>query len=664
MSESSASGAKEPHKPVTIHRQLLIAVIGVNMLVMLLTSVVLYVEQKRSLLSGIDAKLTAVATYAREILPPDYHDRLTGADSVSESDYRRIVERNDRLCSELGLKYIWSLMNVDGKLVFTTTTSPDKTIRNGQPAKFFEPHSNPELYADAFATMKPTYKSNHDKWGDVRVTLLPFLDGHGRKCVFGACVQLTEVDWQLRNIVWKSLAVGLAVFIFSMIVGFMVAQLVITPLHRLTETILAIASGDSGLKADEHGTYEQVTLAHTINNLNRILQEKITELETSKARLIDQRNAERKQAQEDMMLSEQRYHALLNFAVDGILIGTNDGVITDANEYICALFGLRPEEVIGKHLREMPFEPESVSTQPFRFDLVHKGEIVVRERTILRRDGSRVTVELRTKMMSDGTLQSIYRDVTERKKAQEVLVSWNAELERRVVERTEEVGKYARQLQALTGRLIRAEDDECQRISNVLHEDLQQVLVAARMTLVSVSESVQNVSSKAMIDHVGDMLTQALQLTRSLVQEIAVPAVHEGDLRYVVNCIAQRMQEKFGLQVTLTGDETGLESVGQSVYICLYRVIQELLFNVVKHAGVKQAGIEIRRLGDHSIKIEISDKGCGFSADGLAESIRKGKCFGLLSIRERIEGLGGQLNVISAVGQGTTVILTLPPEGV
>jgi signal transduction histidine kinase len=243
-------------------------------------------------------------------------------------------------------------------------------------------------------------------------------------------------------------------------------------------------------------------------------------------------------------------------------------------------------------------------------------------------------------------------------------VSWNAELERRVVERTEEVGKYARQLQALTGRLIRAEDDECQRISNVLHEDLQQVLVAARMTLVSVSESVQNVSSKAMIDHVGDMLTQALQLTRSLVQEIAVPAVHEGDLRYVVTCIAQRMREKFGLQVMLTGDEKGVESVGQSVYICLYRVIQELLFNVVKHAGVKQAGIEIRRLGDNSIKIEISDKGCGFSADGLAESIRKGKCFGLLSIRERIEGLGGQLKVVSAVGQGTTVVLTLPTEGV
>ena len=81
-----------PPKPATIHQQLLFALIGVNILVMLVISVAFYARQKQSLLSGIDAKLTAVATMARETLPPGYHDRITGPDSVSDAEFHRIVD--------------------------------------------------------------------------------------------------------------------------------------------------------------------------------------------------------------------------------------------------------------------------------------------------------------------------------------------------------------------------------------------------------------------------------------------------------------------------------------------------------------------------------------------------------------------------------------------
>jgi len=211
-------------KPVTIHRQFLFALIGVNMLVMLVTSAVFYAEQKQSLLSGIDEKLTSVAMMARETLPPDYHDRITGQESVSDAEFHRIVDRNNRLCVELGLEYIWSLMAVDGRIVFTTSTSPDKVADNRKHAKFFEPHSNPELYTNTFATMQATYKSSHDKWGDNRVALILSIDSHGHKFLFGASVRLTEVDRQLRGLVWQSVIVGLAVFAFSMVVGVWAAE--------------------------------------------------------------------------------------------------------------------------------------------------------------------------------------------------------------------------------------------------------------------------------------------------------------------------------------------------------------------------------------------------------------------------------------------------------
>ena len=902
-------------RPLTIHQQLLFALIGVNMLVMLATSVAVYSKEKKALLSGIDTKLKTVATMARDTLPTDYHDRITGRESVSEAEYHTIVERNNRLCVELGLEYIWSLMVVDGRIVFTTSTSPDKVTDHHKHAEFFEPHSNPELYTNTFATMKATYKSSHDKWGAIRAALIPMTDSQGRKYLFGASVRLTEVNRRLRNLVWQSVAVGLAVFAFSMVVGLWVARTVTEPVHRLTETIREIAAGKGGVEADEHGTYEQITLARHFNQLNHALQEKISELVASQEHLVGQRDTERRLAVESLVTSERRYRGLLNFAVDGILVGSHKGFIIEANEYICTLFGMSREVLIGKHIGEVPFTKESVSKSPFQFEQLQKGETVVSERTILRPDASEVVVEMRTKMMFDGTYQSIYRDITERKrtedslsetrrmleeaqhmaklgawkydvikgehvwseevyrihgvghefdladldahirfftpecqpiiaraftravelgepydvelefiradgqrlwtrasarpvvengkvirvdgnfmditerkrveralkeseeryrqlfemesdaillienetgqildanlaaqslfgysrnellsknnaelsaepsltrqfrlngmksespilkiplrwhrkkdgtvfpveitgrffeingqsvhiaairditerkKAQEFLESWNAALERRVAERTEEVEKYSRQLQALTGRLVRAEEDERQRISDVLHEDLQQILVAARMTLGAALASVENAVAQETLTHVDGMLTRSLRLTRTLVQEIAVPAVREGDLPFAIGWIAEQMQEKFGLQVTLTCEEK-MDPVGQNVYVCLYRVVQELLFNVVKHAGVKQARVALQRHEESGIRITVSDKGCGFSEAALAGLNKGGDGFGLFSIRERIEGLCGRMSVVSAVGQGTSVILTVPMRDV
>ena len=649
--------------PVTIHQQFLFALIGVNMLVVLFGAFVFYAEQKKSLLSGIDAKLASVAALAREILPPDYHDRITGPASVSDAEFQKIVERNNRLCVELGLEYIWSLMVVDGQVVFTTSTSPDKIAGNRKHAKFFEMHSNQELYLETFATMRPTYRNCHDKWGNIRVVLIPSTDAHGRKYLFGSSVRLTEVNRQLRGIVWLSMALGLAVFVFSMGVGFWGARLVTAPIQRLTETICEIASGKSDAVAKECGSYEQIALTRHFNQMNRRLQEKISELEVARARLIDQRDSERKQAKDDLVMSERRYYGLLNFAVDGVLIGSSEGIITEANECMCTLFGMSRKEVLGHHLRDMPFTPESVCRCPFEFTRVQNGEIVLSERTIRRPDGSEVEVEMHTKRMSDGTLQSIYRDVTERTKVQAVLKSWNAELERCVAERTEEVEKYVRQLHALTARLNRAEEDERQRLSDVLHEDLQQVLVAARMTLGVALGSVSDAAIQKSLNRVDDMLTRSLRLTRTLAQEIAIPAVREGDLSFAVRWIAQWMQEKFGLQVDLACEEK-LGPLDQNVYVCLYRMVQELLFNVIKHAGVKQARIEIQRQEGNYVQITVRDKGCGFSMAAFEDLNKGNDGFGLFSIRERIEGLCGQMKVVSALGEGTTITLTVPMRDV
>lgn len=128
----------------------------------------------------------------------------------------------------------------------------------------------------------------------------------------------------------------------------------------------------------------------------------------------------RKQAEEALKASEIRYRGLIDFAVDGILLGSPDGVVTDANACMCALAGRSRRELIGKHVTEL-FDPQTMAENPMRFDLVHQGETVTRVRKLIRPDASEVFVEIHSKRMPDGTIQSIYHDITARQQADEAL---------------------------------------------------------------------------------------------------------------------------------------------------------------------------------------------------------------------------------------------------
>ncbi len=131
--------------------------------------------------------------------------------------------------------------------------------------------------------------------------------------------------------------------------------------------------------------------------------------------------AERKIAEETLLNSENRYRVLIDLAVDGILLGSNEGIITDANECMCEILRMKREDFIGKHVSLLPFTKESIEKNPLRFDLLQKGETVISERSLIRPDGIIATIEMRSKMMPDGSYQSIYRDISERKSAEEKL---------------------------------------------------------------------------------------------------------------------------------------------------------------------------------------------------------------------------------------------------
>jgi PAS domain S-box-containing protein len=251
----------------------------------------------------------------------------------------------------------------------------------------------------------------------------------------------------------------------------------------------------------------------------------------------------------------------------------------------------------------------------------------------------------------------VIHDVSELRQTQEALRSINAQLEERIEQRTAELHLRAEQLTRLASELTLAEHRERKRLAQILHDGLQQLLVAARFR-VSVLEQSQVGQVREEAGELSELLSEAIETSRTLTAELSPPILYEGGLVSALEWLARWTKNKYGLTVRLEA-QGGSSPLSENLTVLLFQSIRELLFNVVKHSRVKSARVEVQRLDSH-IRIEVSDKGVGFDPAKLQMAGGKNKGFGVMTIRERIGLMGGHMEIQSAPGQGSRFILVSP----
>ncbi|MFG0313946.1 MAG: PAS domain S-box protein, partial [Phycisphaerales bacterium] len=244
----------------------------------------------------------------------------------------------------------------------------------------------------------------------------------------------------------------------------------------------------------------------------------------------------------------------------------------------------------------------------------------------------------------------IVQDITERMRTEQQLKEWSEFLEERVAERTAIADRRAEDLRALATQLTNAEQRARTRLARSIHDDLQQLLVAAKMRVPTDGR----VTSGEELSALRELLDEALAHTRALVSEISPPVLRDGTLADALGWLARHMKDRHGLEVAVS--EAPEMPLTDKIKIVVFESVRELLFNVVKHADTEAATIDVSA-DDEAFTIVVTDKGAGFMID---PANRSSEGFGLLSVQERVGAFGGTIDVASTPGEGTRVTMSFP----
>ena len=349
--------------------------------------------------------------------------------------------------------------------------------------------------------------------------------------------------------------------------------------------------------------------------------------------------------------------AIVESSDDAIISKSLTGIIQSWNAAAERIYGYTKAEAVGQPIT-MLIPEERHSEEQHILDKIKRGERVDHfETTRVRKDGSRVLVSLTVSPIKDASGHIIgasksARDITERRRIEEDLKSLSLELDARVSKRTQSLQMTQDRLRGLATQLSLAEERVRRTLASDLHDYLGQMLVVCRMKLTQASQGV-NEPTQQQLREADRILQDAITYTRSLVAQLTPPVLREFGLIMGLTWLAEQMKHR-GLKVDI---ELNVPSVDLSEEhaILLFQSVRELLMNVVKHAGTTDAALTVDLI-QQTLVITVKDAGRGF--DSSAEPASPEPHFGLFSIRERMESVGGQFILASVPGQGTIATLS------
>jgi CheY-like chemotaxis protein len=206
--------------------------------------------------------------------------------------------------------------------------------------------------------------------------------------------------------------------------------------------------------------------------------------------------------------------------------------------------------------------------------------------------------------------------------------------------------------------LSETEDRERQRLGDLLHDDLQQMLVGVLFHIeMAESHCKQSPQAVSLLAQARELLEKVIAKSRDLSHELSPATFRTQGLSGGLKWLGEQMRRQHRLDAEVEVDGQ-VDDMAQPIRILLYKAIREMLFNIVKHAEVDHAFVAVTRKADH-VEVVVQDHGKGFDVEAVLDN-KSGRGLGLFSIRERLNLLGGRLEVESTQGKGSRFRLVVP----
>ncbi|MFN2452723.1 MAG: PAS domain S-box protein [Pyrinomonadaceae bacterium] len=351
----------------------------------------------------------------------------------------------------------------------------------------------------------------------------------------------------------------------------------------------------------------------------------------------------RKRAEEKLRESEESYRRLVELSPDTIVVHS-DGEIKYINPMGLKLLGApHASQIVGKPITDF-IHPDFHEIIKERLEMIQKGrQLDFLEEKIVRLNGQAVDVEVigvSVKYLGKAATQSIIRDITERVRAREERMS-------------------------LQVRLAAAQEDERRRISRELHDQMGQYLPSLMLGLKAL-ETAGTTGQPATADILARLQDLAAHIAcdvHNLSRDLRPTALDDFGLQVALASYTEEWAERHGITVDFYSSGLTGERLAPHVEISLYRIAQEALTNILKHARAHHASVILERTSKE-ISLLIEDDGQGFDADAVLETPVINRRLGLLGMQERVALAGGSLTIESAPDSGTTIIVRLPVQAV
>ncbi len=365
-----------------------------------------------------------------------------------------------------------------------------------------------------------------------------------------------------------------------------------------------------------------------------------TESGDQAVRIVFSDMSEHHKSQTLLRESEEKFRAIFEGTLDGIVLVDDAGSIVDFNLEFVRQSGMAPGVLRQARIWDLRPDDKRILAREIFLEIIRRGLDQTAELKYKRPDGVVIQVEARGSTIIIGGrryLQCIVRDITERR-LKEI-----------------ELKKYQRLLRELAAQGAASREAELRQVAREVHDELGQLLTALRMdiSLLRIRFGERDPVLMGMVKDMLVLVDKSIQGVRDVTSNLHPPALDMGMVPAII-WLGEEFARRTGIpcRVNIVDDPSGLDDVRT---LTLFRIVQESLTNITRYAEAAQVEITVK-MRDDNVCVDVRDDGKGFDTKAIPAT----KSFGLMGMRERALAVSGKVEITSAQGQGTLVCVDIP----